>query len=248
MRRLLIGGVGGAAAWEATRAYAADGKLSTEDIKAAQNRLFDADGDGKITAKDFERFFEWKRQLADSLPSSETTDAITNSSLYKSATGAIAAQFDADGDGKITPKDFEILFNRQQAFLDRNASQIDKVLPFAGQIVFGIFVGYCVGCFARGLARHKLKIMLLGAAGYSGCQYYAQLNDMSMQVMKAQVQQQVVSMADQNQDGKVTFADLNKALEGRMDIVDRKLGPGGFAPGAVGTGTFLFGLWRGARA
>ena len=71
------------------------------------------------------------------------------SSAGQATNKSILNMFDLDNDGKITAKDFELMFNRQMSFLDENSTAIDKSLPFVGQCCFGVAAGWAVGYAAR---------------------------------------------------------------------------------------------------
>lgn len=153
--------------------------------------------------------------------------------------------FDADGDGKITPKDFEIMFDRSMKTIDRNEDTLNSYLPIIGQSAFGIGTGYLLGRVARSLYAYKFPIVMTGACAYSGVQYLAQQEYVQRDLMEAAFKKKLFECGDLNGDGVIDRKDLELLLDGKMQIVNKKLGPGGFAPGMAGYFTFAAGLTKG---
>eukprot|EP00755_Sulcionema_specki_P004793 Sspe_Gene.31008::Locus_15315_Transcript_2_5_Confidence_0.636_Length_459::g.31008::m.31008 len=60
-------------------------------------------------------------------------------------------------------------------------------------------------------------------------------------VARAKAEQVMMQVCDRNKDGKLGRDDLEKLFDANMEVINRKLGPGGFAPGLVGFGTFGLG-------
>eukprot|EP00760_Papus_ankaliazontas_P034214 PhM_4_TR7048/c0_g1_i1/m.31598 len=224
-----------------------DERLNTKDLTKGATMLLDRDGDGKITAKDFEGIFEARAKAMGLLASNEHAKQVLDSDAYKAVEKGAGSLLDADGDGKVTPKDFELLFNRGMVGLNANAATIDPYLPMMGQIAFGLGVGYSLGRVARGFAKSKIIILLAGTGGYFGAQYYAQMGYMEQLALQKTFETQMTKVADVNGDGKLDRKDIDALIESKMKIINQKLGPGGFAPGAMGTGTFALGLLKGLR-
>lgn len=222
--------------------------LNTDDLKTGINFLVTrGDTSGRAaTAKDFEILFEAKAKAASLIPENEALKTVQNSSTAQSASDALTKAMDMDGDGKITAKDFELLFQRNMAFLDRNRSYIDQGLPIAGQLLFGFGCGYAVGYMARFLYTKKFMILIGGFAGYSGVQYLLQEQFINQQRVEQTLKKAMMDTADQNSDGQLSREDLNMWIEKRMAIVNAKLGPGGFAPGVAGFASFALGALKAA--
>ena len=156
--------------------------------------------------------------------------------------------FDLDNDGKITAKDFELMFNRQMSFLDENSTAIDKSLPFVGQCCFGVAAGWAVGYAARSLYAYKMPIALSGACCYTGFQYLAQQGYIHKEQCEESLQRTIKTMMDmEHKEGAIDKKDLELLMDKKMEIVTAKLGPGGFAAGMVGYLTFALGVSRGLR-
>jgi len=221
--------------------------LSTRDVVSGMGTILDRDGDGKVTVKDFEFIFEAKARALGMLEKSENGKTILDSDIYKNAAKKTTKILDADGDGKITPKDFEIMFQNSANFLLKHQDSVDSYLPFAGQCTFGLGVGFGIGRLARTVAKSKLLIVACGGAGYMAAQYYAQQDFLTQQALQTSFENRLLSLGDRNKDGKLDRKDLEELLDQKMKIINTKLGPGGFAPGVVGTTTFALGLLRGMR-
>eukprot|EP00755_Sulcionema_specki_P000411 Sspe_Gene.299::Locus_101_Transcript_1_1_Confidence_1.000_Length_1340::g.299::m.299 len=165
-------------------------KLNTEDVKKGISYALDVDGDGKVTAKDFERFFQWKAAAAGLIASDDQWNQVKSSEAYKMAEKQTTAMLDQDGDGRITPKDFQILFENNMRFLDKNAKTLDLYLPFAGQCAFGVTAGFATGRLARSFIKHKFKLLALGGIAFSGGQaFIKQQDDFNVMVARAKAEQ-----------------------------------------------------------
>ena len=153
--------------------------------------------------------------------------------------------FDADGDGRITPKDFEIMFSKSLDCIEKNEEKINSYLPVIGQSAFGIGAGYALGRMAKSVYAYKTPIVLTGACVYSGVQYLAQQQYVNKDLVEAAFKKRLFEIGDVNGDGVIDRKDIEALLDERMQIVNTKLGPGGFAPGMAGYLTFAAGLTKG---
>ncbi|KAJ9465510.1 hypothetical protein DIPPA_00737 [Diplonema papillatum] len=220
-------------------------KLNVGDLKSASTyaltggRKTDA---GALTEKDFAVIFEAKAKAAGLIPQNETLDAILHSEAAKKGSAAVEHALDVNGDGVVDAKDFEIMFGNYVQFLDNNQKTFDKYLPFVGQCTFGTGVGYACGYAARSVYSYKTPILVAGALGYTGAQYMIQQDFMNQELMVQAAQMKVKNMLDINKDGVLNRKDIDELMENKMKVVNRKLGPGGFAPGAAGTATFGLGM------
>ena len=221
--------------------------LNTQDIKSATKFVVKGGKDGEVTAKDFEKIFEAKARAAGLLAENESFQKIKESAIAKAGSDTTRNLLDMDGDGKVDEKDMEIMYQRYMEFLDKNASTFDAYIPFAGQCLFGVGVGYMTGYFARSLYSYKIPIVICSVGLYSGFQYAVQQQFVNKDVVMATAGTQFRNMLDVNKDGKLDREDVAAALEKKMAIVNAKLGSGGFAPGVAGYATFTLGLWRGIR-
>lgn len=226
--------------------------LSVKDIKKGLTYVVTRGSDrDAVSASDFEILFEAKAKTMGWLNESETFKKLQETDIAKSTAGAVNKLVDTGSITKVTAKDFETMFNKQLEYLDKNAATIDQMLPVAGQAGFGILVGFLVGTAARSLYQYKFAIAFSGVCVYSGLQYLAQEQFINQQQIQAAVQKKLKDALDANKDGDLTREDLELLIEKKMKIVNTKLGPGGFLPGAAGYTTFalgmLFALRRGAR-
>jgi hypothetical protein len=222
--------------------------LNTDDLKKGITYVVTrGNSTDKVTAADFDVLFQAKAKAMGLLGGSQAAEAMRDNDLAKSAGEKLTAALDQDGDGQITSKDFELMFNRQMAFIDAHRTQVDKYLPFVGQCAFGVAGGWAIGRVANRIIKYKLPILVLGFGGYSGLQYLAQNNYINQAVMQEQFEQQVKKLLDVNKDGTLDRRDVEALIDKKMEIVTAKLGPGGLAPGLAGYATFGFGLLKGLR-
>ena len=219
--------------------------LNTDDLKKGLNYAVSRGAD-RVTAADFEVLFNAKAKAMGLIEGTRAAD-VFQSDVAKAAGAKIASALDADGDGSVTPKDFELMFQRQMKYIDAHRGQLDAYLPLAGQCLFGVATGWGVGGFARRVMSYKVPILILGFGTYSGFQYLAQNNFINQAVLQQQFQEQMTKLLDVNKDGTLDRKDVEALIQKKMEIVNTKLGPGGFAPGAVGYATFGFGLLKGLR-
>ena len=222
--------------------------LNTTDLKKGLTLLTTLGrSSNEVSAADFAYLFDAKAHAFGLLEQNETCQAILGSDCAKLSEAELIKRFDMDDDGKLTPKDFEILFQKNMSFIDTHEDFLNKNLPFIGQCAFGVTTGFGVGSFARSMSAFKVPIVVVGAVMYQGAQYMAQQNYINQQVMQATLEKGLKDIGDFNGDGVVDRKDIEDYMDAKMKIVTTKLGPGGFAPGMAGYITFAFGLFRGVR-
>ncbi|EPY31638.1 hypothetical protein STCU_03355 [Strigomonas culicis] len=179
---------------------------------------------------------------------SKEFQSFMESESFKTARNVIIRSFDMDGDGKVTPRDFQFMYDhRLKTAIQQNRRSIDLYLPFVGQCAFGVGVGLGVGALARNFYKRKYAIALLGFSGYSAVQYMAQQNFVNQSALEEAFYEKVKQMADVNRDGKIDRADLDALVENRIQYLATKLGPGGIAPGMAGYASLLLGFAKGVR-
>ena len=222
--------------------------LNANDLKkgmtfvATRGRSTDA-----VSAADFAFLFDLKAHAFGLLEQNDTFKGMLDSDAASLSEAELLKRFDMDGDGKITPKDFEILFQKNMSYIDSHEEFLNHNLPFMGQCAFGVVTGFGIGSLARSMSAYKVPIVLAGAVAYQAAQYLAQQNYINQQVMQAALERSLKEMGDFNGDGVVNRKDVEDYMDAKMKIVTTKLGPGGFAPGLAGYMTFALGLFRGLR-
>ncbi|KAK7200977.1 EF hand [Novymonas esmeraldas] len=231
--------------------------LNTDDLKRALDIVVNLGTPPPSTgAGGVYRLFEvpfyckrvlWDEWLAGSQSSSALRD-IADSAGVREARGLLVKALDMDGDGKITPMDFQLMYDtRLTPALTRHQPTLDRWLPFAGQCVFGLGVGLAAGALARTAYRGRYWIAGTGFGAYTAVQYLAQQNFVNQAALEAAFRQKVRELADVNGDGEVNRDDVNALVDNRMRFIATKLGPGGLAPGAVGYASLALGFARGIR-
>ncbi|KAH9586152.1 EF-hand domain [Trypanosoma melophagium] len=227
-----------------------DQRLNTKDLENALDLAFSF---GKPrnednTFKVFEYLFDARDALFNLFNSNQQFQKFMASDIGIRINAQILKALDADGDGRLTPRDFQIMYDRDlKNLLRRNESVLNEVLPLAGQCVFGFTVGYFAGQLAHRLYRSKFIILSTGVAAYSALQYMAQKNFVNQKVLEKAFQEKLKELADVNGDGVLDKKDIDFLLQNRLQYVTTKLGPGGIAPGAVGYATLGLGILRGMR-
>lgn len=201
----------------------------------------------EVSAADFAFLFDLKAHAFGLLEQNEKCKAMLGSDAATLSEAELIKRFDMDGDGKLTPKDFEILFQKNMEFVDSHEDFLNKNLPFMGQCAFGVTTGFGIGTFARSMSAYKVPIVVVGVCMYQGAQFLAQQNYINQQVMQATLEKGLSELGDFNGDGVVDRKDIEDYMDAKMSIVTTKLGPGGFAPGMAGYLTFALGLFRGIR-
>ncbi|ESL06496.1 hypothetical protein TRSC58_05829 [Trypanosoma rangeli SC58] len=170
------------------------------------------------------------------------------SDFGKRASAQFLSFLDADGDGRVTPRDFQVMYDRDlNNFLRRHQRTLDDVLPLIGQCAFGFTMGFVAGRVAHRMYKNKVLILTTSFVLYSGLQYLAQMNFVTQNLLETAFREKLRQLADTNGDGEINREDLNFLVENRMRYVATKLGPGGIAPGVVGYATLGIGLLRGMR-
>ncbi|KAG5474661.1 hypothetical protein LSCM4_03835 [Leishmania orientalis] len=199
----------------------------------------------------FEVPFHCKRVLWDEWLADWQSGAFrefTESESFRQVRGLLVRALDMDGDGKITPKDLQLMYDtRLTPALTRNQDTLNKWLPFAGQCAFGFVVGLGVGTVARSAYQRKWWIAGIGFAVYTGVQYLAQQNYVNRKLLEEAFRGKVRQLADVNGDGEINREDINALVENRMRFISTKLGPGGLAPGVAGYASLALGFARGIR-
>ncbi|ORC89712.1 uncharacterized protein TM35_000112460 [Trypanosoma theileri] len=227
-----------------------DQRLNTKDLENALDLALTL---GKPrnednTFKVFEYLFDARDALFNLLNSNQEFQKFASSELGNRVYAQVLKALDADGDGRLTPRDFQILYDRDlKNMLRRNESTLNAVLPLAGQCAFGFTVGYFAGRLAYRLYRSKFIIISTSVVAYSALQYLAQKNFVNQKVLEKAFQEKLKELADVNGDGVLDKNDIEFLVQNRLRYVTTKLGPGGIAPGAVGYATLGLGLLRGMR-
>ncbi|KAG8343837.1 hypothetical protein ERJ75_001181300 [Trypanosoma vivax] len=173
---------------------------------------------------------------------------LMESECGKSISGSVVRALDADGDGNVTAKDFQALYdaNLKKPLRD-NRDTLDVILPYAGQCAVGLAIGFGVGRFARRVLRRKKLIVGVSLAMYSGLQYLAQLSLVNPKAAERLLKSQLSQVVGTDCDGKLSREKINRALENRFQFLSSKLGPNPILPGLAGYATLLLGLRRGLR-
>lgn len=233
-----------------------DQLLDTDDLKHALDLAMNlgkspTDRTENGTYRLFELPFYCKKVLwDDGLASSQNAafKSFLESDSFREASNSLVKALDMDGDGRITAKDFQIMYDAKLTpALARNRGTLDQWLPFVGQCTFGFVVGLGFGALARNMYKGKYWIAGTGLAVYSGMQYLAQQNFVNQKVLEESFKAKVKELADVNGDGEINREDINALIENRMRFVATKLGPGGFAPGVAGYASLALGFARGIR-
>ncbi|KAG5474330.1 hypothetical protein LSCM1_03110 [Leishmania martiniquensis] len=231
--------------------------LNTDDLKHALDIAVNlghppSDKSPNGTYRLFEVPFTCKRALWDNWLGHRQGDAFQNfteSERARAVRGLLVKALDMDGDGRITPKDLQLLYEtRLTSTLTRHEDTLNKWLPLAGQCAFGGLMGLSVGAVARGAYKRKYRIAGIGFAVYTGAQYLAQQNFVNQRLLEKAFREKVRQLADVNGDGEVNREDINALVENRVKFVATKLGPGGLAPGMAGYASLALGFARGIRA
>lgn len=230
--------------------------LNTRDLKYALDVAMNlghppAERTDDGTFKLFDVPFHCKKVLWDDwLANSNNPEfhSFMESDAFKHTASLIVKSLDMDGDGRLTPKDFQIMYDQGlTGYLKANESTIDHWLPFAGQLAFGLTIGWGFGCLARNSYKGKFWIAGIGLCAYSGVQYLAQQNFVNKELLEAAFKAKVKALADVNGDGVINREDVNELVANRIQYVATKLGPGGLAPGLTGYASLAVGFLRGAR-
>ncbi|KPA85439.1 hypothetical protein ABB37_01741 [Leptomonas pyrrhocoris] len=233
-----------------------DRLLNTDDLKHALDLAVNLGKPWTERSEDgtyrlFQLPFYCKKVLwDDGLASSKnpTFQKFLESDSFQEATNSLVKALDMDGDGKITPKDFQIMYDSKLTpALSGNRATLDKCLPFVGQCTFGFVVGLGFGALTRNMYKGKFWIAGTGLAIYSGVQYLAQQNFVNQKVLEEAFRAKVKELADVNGDGEINRDDLNSLVQNRVRFIATKLGPGGLAPGVAGYASLALGFARGVR-
>lgn len=235
---------------------AATGLLDTRDLKYALSVAMNLGKPPAQTSEEdhfkiFDLPFYCKRVLWDDwLANSENPEfkKFRDSDSFKHTSNLIVKSLDMDGDGKLTPKDFQIMYdNGLERYVTTNQVALDKWLPFAGQLVFGFTIGLGLGALTRNSYKGKFWIAGIGFCGYTAIQYLVQQNFVNKELLEAAFKEKVRELADVNGDSEINREDVNELVANRIKFVATKLGPGGMAPGAAGYASLGLGFLRGVR-
>lgn len=234
--------------------------LKTDDVIRALNMVANlGEAPDHRSPNGVYRLFELPFELANYLSNSHTANgffgssnrtfaAFRSSPAYAEAHRELVKTLDMDGDGRITPRDLQIMYDKHLiAAMRRDQSAIDLWLPFAGQCVLGYGVGLSISVVARRIYSAKGRILLTGLALYSSFQYLAQQNFLNQQILEEAFRKKVRELADVNGDGAINFDDASAIVDNRMRYISTKLGWGGVAPGIAGYVCLAAGLKRGIR-
>ncbi|RNF10061.1 uncharacterized protein Tco025E_06848 [Trypanosoma conorhini] len=227
-----------------------EGRLNTKDLEEALDTVFSL---GKPRSENgsfalFEYIVGAGKAILSPLQSRLEFQNFMESDFGKRASAQFVSFLDADGDGRVTPRDFQVMYDRDlKKLLQRHRRTLDAALPFIGQCAFGFTMGFVVGRVAQRMYKSKMLILTSSFVLYSGIQLLAQMNFVNQNVLEAAFREKVRQLADANGDGEINREDLDFLVENRMRYVATKLGPGGVAPGVVGYATLGLGLLRGMR-
>lgn len=228
-------------------AVAGRGRLNTEDIKYAMAYVVTRGNASRPVAPGDFQFLVSARDTFVSYVDGDTWRSIRGSSPVQWVSGKVRGALDADKDGRIGAGDYLAAYGRTVAYLNRKQPVIDPYLPFVGQCCFGIACGMFVGAIGRRLWSNSVFFAVIALGGYSALTYLSEQGVVQRDVLQARLKEGLKGVIDVNGDGVIDRKDAEAMLASKMQIVNDKLGPGGFAPGLVGLGTFTFGLWRGLR-
>ncbi|EKF38501.1 hypothetical protein MOQ_001293 [Trypanosoma cruzi marinkellei] len=225
-------------------------RLNTKDLEEALDTVFSL---GKPRSENgsfilFEFLVEAGKAMLSPLWSNREFQEFLQSDFGKIASAQLVKCLDADGDGRVTARDFQIMYDRDlKTLLRHHQGTLDGVLPFIGQCAFGFTMGLATGRMAHRLYQNKAVILSSSVAFYSGLQYLAQFNFVNRNLLEAAFREKVKQLADVNGDGELNREDLNFLIENRMCYVATKLGPGGIVPGFMGYATLAIGILFGIR-
>ncbi|RNE97411.1 hypothetical protein TraAM80_09334 [Trypanosoma rangeli] len=225
-------------------------RLNTKDLEKALDTVFSL---GKPRSESgsfalFEYIVDAGKTILNPLQSRQDFQNFMQSDFGKRASAQFLSYLDADGDGRVTPRDFQVMYDRDlNNFLRRHQRTLDSALPLIGQCAFGFTVGFVAGRVAHRMYKNKVLILTSSFVLYSGLQFLAQMNFVNQNLLEAAFREKLRQLADTNGDGEINREDLNFLVENRMRYVATKLGPGGIAPGVVGYATLGIGLLRGMR-
>lgn len=231
-------------------------QLSTKDVKSGLDLALNLGQSPEKRSENgayalFELPFYCKKVLWDDWLSTfqnQHVQTFMNSDTYKTASAQLIKSLDADGDGELTAKDLQKLYDTKLTpTLDKHEGTLDRYLPFLGQLAFGLGVGYASGFLARRFLRHRFLIATVSFIGYSTLQYGVQQNYLNRQQLEKDFQSTLVRLADTNGDGKLDRKDVEAIVDNRMRYLSAKLGAGGLAPGATGYTSLLLGFAKGMR-
>ncbi|AIN99731.1 hypothetical protein LPMP_280980 [Leishmania panamensis] len=235
---------------------AEDNVFNTDDFKHALDIIVNLGNPPSAKSADgvywlFELAFHCKKVLWDDWIASSQSDAFrefTESDRFRQAQGLLVKVLDMDGDGKITPKDFQIMYDTQLTpALDRRQGILNKWLPFTGQCVFGFVVGLDIGTRALNAYKGKYWIAGTGILAYTCVQSLAQQNSLNRNALENVFREKVRQLMDVNGDGEINLKDINALVENRMRFMATRLGLGGFSPGAAGYASLALGFLLGVR-
>ncbi|KEG14094.1 hypothetical protein DQ04_00621030 [Trypanosoma grayi] len=225
-------------------------RLNTQDLEDALDLVFTLGKppEGNETFKVFNYIIDARDAVLGIINSNQEFKKFMASDAGKRLSERVVLALDADGDGRVTPRDFQIMYDHDLKNLIRhNKGTLDDVLPLFGQCLFGFTMGLAVGRQTYRLYQHKAIILTSGLVLYSGLQYLAQMNFVNQKLLEATFQEKLRQVADVNGDGELNREDLELLVENRMRYVATKLGPGGIAPGMLGYATLGLGVLRGLR-
>lgn len=196
----------------------------------------------------FNYIFDLKDKLIGRMSSHEDVRMFVESDAGRRMSEGLVKALDADGDGHVTPRDLQTIYeSKLKGAIRNNSDTLDTVIPWAGQWLVGIGSGYLTGRVIRRVYARKYFITLAGATVYTGLQFLAQRNFIEKQLLEAAFKRKVKELADANGDGVVNADDLSCLVENRMRHVSTKLGFGGVAPGVLGYLALAVGMRRGLR-
>ncbi|KAJ9450602.1 hypothetical protein DIPPA_13847 [Diplonema papillatum] len=214
-----------------------EGKLlCTDDLQHVTRWFFDADNG-------FLRINRWFKN------SVETVGEESRAAQW------LQAKCDYTNRGKIGPADFAQMHAEAQDGLDKRREKLDANLPYAGQCAFGIGSGFAAARVARTALNHKFKVLVGGFLAYQAA-HVLRAEDLPGGSAEAQHAKERLGSALQKSEAQLAQfsgrlperADVADALDMvGLNIVNRKLGPGGCPEGSSLYATLAFGFWWGFR-
>nr|CCC95379.1 unnamed protein product [Trypanosoma congolense IL3000] len=224
--------------------------LCTKDLEKALDYVVTFGGshrDGEPLPL-FRYIFDLKERVMGCITSHDDVRKLVESDTGKRVTDGIVKFLDADGDGSVSPRDFQAIYEgKLKSTIRENSDTLDKIIPYFGQCAVGLITGYTMGRVVRRVYARKFLILTTGVMMYTGVQFLMQKNFIQQQMLLSLLKQKSKELADFDGDGVVGVDDLSHLVDSQMRLVSTQLGIGGVAPGVLGYGALAAGLRRGLR-